>query len=133
MTILDHEQQPFEEWRPGVRTRMRVSALNGAGQLCVFEQFCDPGKGAPTHLHTVEEVLTVIGGTVDIWVEDRHVTLTTGQSLIVPPGQKHGFRNVGGTVLHVQAILAAPIFEACFDDRAETQRRWCLDESVTGS
>jgi len=42
----------------------------------------------------------------------------------VPPGQWHGFQNVGETVLHVQAILAAPIFEASFDGQAEMRRRW---------
>jgi quercetin dioxygenase-like cupin family protein len=126
MNVLDHERQPFEEWRPGVRTRMRVSALNGSTQLCLFEQFCDPGKGAPTHLHSVEEVLTVMDGTAEVWVEDELVMVTTGQSLVVRAGQKHGFRNVADTVLHVLAILAAPVFEASFDDRTETQRRWFL-------
>jgi quercetin dioxygenase-like cupin family protein len=126
MNIRDHAQQPFEEWRPGVKTRMQVSALTGAVQLCLFEQFCDPGKGAPTHLHSVEEVLTVMDGTAEVWVEDARATVTTGQSLLIPAGQKHGFRNVGETVLHVQAVLAAPVFEASFDDRTETQRRWVV-------
>ena len=106
---------------------MRISALNGAAQLCLFEQFCDPGKGAPTHLHTVEEVLTVIAGKAEAWVEDTQATLTDGQSLLIPAGQKHGFRNVGDTVLHVHAVLAAPIFEASFDDRTGTKRRWLKD------
>jgi len=127
LDIIDHGGEAFEEWRPGVRTRMRISARNGAGQLCVFEQFCDPGKGAPVHTHTVEEVLTVLAGEAEVWVEAARATLTAGQSLIVAPGLRHGFRNVGGTVLHVQAILAAPVFEASFDDRAETQRRWFGD------
>ncbi len=126
MNIRDHGTQPFEEWRPGVKTRMQVSALTGAVQLCLFEQFCDPGKGAPTHLHSVEEVLTVMDGTAEVWVEDARATVTTGQSLLIPAGQKHGFRNVGETVLHVQAVLAAPVFEASFDDRTETQRRWVV-------
>jgi quercetin dioxygenase-like cupin family protein len=124
VNILDHAQQPFEEWRPGVKTRMRISALTNATQLCLFEQFCDPGKGAPTHLHSVEEVLTVMAGTAEAWVEDERATLTAGQSLLIPAGQKHGFRNVGDAVLHVHAVLAAPIFEASFDDRTEAQRRW---------
>jgi quercetin dioxygenase-like cupin family protein len=124
VNILDHARQPFEEWRPGVRTRMQVSALTGAVQLCLFEQFCDPGKGAPTHLHSVEEVLTVLAGTADVWVDDERATVGAGQSLLIPAGQKHGFRNTGDTVLHVQAVLAAPVFEASFDDRTETQRRW---------
>jgi hypothetical protein len=54
MQIIDHERQDKEQWRPGVMTRMQVSAVTGSVQLCVFQQWCDPGKGAPTHLHAVE-------------------------------------------------------------------------------
>jgi len=58
MKINDPEQIPIEHWRPGVETRMLVSARNGATQLCMFEQWVAPGNGAPTHSHPVEEVLT---------------------------------------------------------------------------
>ncbi len=122
--IVDHESQSSEEWRPGVRTRMRISALTGAVQLCIFEQWCDPGRGAPTHLHAVEEVLTILAGQAEVWLGEEKSMLEAGQSLRVPAGRKHGFRNVGDTTLHVQAILAAPIFEASFDDRNELSRRW---------
>jgi hypothetical protein len=50
MWIVDHTGQEQEQWRSGVLTRMRISALTGAAQLCVFEQWCDPGCGAPAHL-----------------------------------------------------------------------------------
>ena len=33
MQIVDHNRKPTEEWRAGVLTRMRVSALTGAAQL----------------------------------------------------------------------------------------------------
>jgi quercetin dioxygenase-like cupin family protein len=124
MDIIDHEREPLDQWRDGVMTRMRVSALNGAGQLCLFEQFCEPGTGAPTHTHTVEEVLTVLSGEAEIWVGDERGILAQGQSMIVSPGQRHGFRNVGRTTLHVHATLAAPIFEASFEGQAEVRRRW---------
>jgi mannose-6-phosphate isomerase-like protein (cupin superfamily) len=124
MQIIDHERQPREEWRPGVKTRMRASALNGTVQLCLFEQWCAPGSGAPTHLHAVEEVLTVLEGQADVWIAEGRSTLTAGQSLIVPAGRKHGFRNTGQGTLHVQATLAAPIFEAAYDDEREVPRRW---------
>ena len=110
MLIIDHQGQEPEQWRPGVLTRMRVSALAGATQLCVFEQWCDPGCGAPPHLHTVEEVLTVLAGHAEVWIAEERATLTTGQSVIVPPGLRHGFRNTGETQLHMEAILAAPVF-----------------------
>ena len=124
MQVIDHERQPIDEWRPGVTTRMRVSALTGSVQICLFEQWCTPGRGAPTHLHAVEEVLTVLAGTAEMWIEDDRTTLTAGQSMIVPAGRRHGFRNTGADTLHVQATLAAPIFEAAFDDKSEVQRRW---------
>jgi uncharacterized cupin superfamily protein len=79
MRIVDHATQASEEWRPGVLTRMHVSAVMGSMQLCVFQQWCDPGKGAPTHLHAVEEVLTVLDGRAEIWIEDERATLTAGQ------------------------------------------------------
>jgi mannose-6-phosphate isomerase-like protein (cupin superfamily) len=129
MRIIDHAGQAREEWRPGVLTRMQVSAVTGSMQLCVFQQWCDPGKGAPTHLHAVEEILTVLDGEAQVWIEDEHTTLTTGQSVLVPAGRKHGFRNIGRTTLHVQATLAAPIFEASFDDQREISRRWLPGKS----
>jgi mannose-6-phosphate isomerase-like protein (cupin superfamily) len=124
MRIIDHERQPSEEWREGVLTRMRISAITGSVQLCLFEQWCEPGKGAPTHLHAVEEILTVLQGRAECWIEDERLPLSAGQSLIVPAGRKHGFRNSGLQTLHVQATLAAPIFEASFDDQHEVSRRW---------
>jgi quercetin dioxygenase-like cupin family protein len=124
MQVLDHQSQSSEEWRPGVLTRMQVSALTGSVQLCVFQQWCTPGKGAPTHLHAVEEILTVLDGQAEMWIEDERTTVSAGQSIVIPAGRKHGFRNIGTGTLHVQATLAAPIFEASFDDKNELSRRW---------
>ena len=131
MDILDHVSQPLDEWRAGVMTRMLVSALTGAGHLCLFEQFCDPGKGAPTHLHTAEEVLTVLDGKAELWLDNERAMLTAGQSVVVPAGRRHGFRNAGPTTLHVRATLAAPIFEAWFDGETEARRRWLPQSSTS--
>jgi mannose-6-phosphate isomerase-like protein (cupin superfamily) len=124
MNVIDHAKQPIEEWRPGVTTRMRVSALTRAAQLTIFDQWCTAGLGAPTHLHEVEEVLSVIEGEAQIWVEDDSTTVKAGQSVVIPAGSRHGFRNSGENLLHVQATLAAPVFEASYDDRSERSRRW---------
>ncbi len=124
MDILDPNSQPPEQWRPGVRTRMRVSALTGSVQLCLFEQWCDPGKGAPTHVHAVEEVITVLDGQAEVWVGTDRATVRTGQSVVVPAGRYHGFTNTGDTVLHVAATLASSMFEASFEASNEVSRRW---------
>ncbi|MFM9941714.1 MAG: cupin domain-containing protein [Hyphomicrobiaceae bacterium] len=124
MQIVDHEHQSRDEWRPGVMTRMRVSSTTGTAQVCVFEQWCDPGLGAPTHLHAVEEILSVLAGEAEVWLDDERRRMTAGQSFVVPAGRKHGFTNVGTSTLHVMAILASPVFEAAYDDKRETPRRW---------
>ncbi|MFO1090762.1 MAG: cupin domain-containing protein [Hyphomicrobiales bacterium] len=124
MRILDHATQSSEDWRKGVRTQMQVSALTGSMQLTVFEQWCDPGMGAPTHLHAVEEVLTLLEGEAEIWVEKEKIIGTKWKSVLIPPGYWHGFRNIGQGTLHMRAILAAPIFEASYEDRTEVGRRW---------
>ncbi len=131
MQVLDHAAGTLEHWRPGVTTRMRMSAVTGAVQLCIFEQWCETGTGAPTHLHAVEEVLSVLTGEADLWIEDDHATVRSGQSVVVPAGRRHDFRNSGAVVLHVIATLAAPFFEASFDDRAELSRRWVPRQVAT--
>jgi mannose-6-phosphate isomerase-like protein (cupin superfamily) len=114
----------WETWRAGVQTRMLVSAVNGAAQLCIFEQQVAPGTGAPTHSHPVEEVLTVRDGEAEMWIGDSRVTVSAGQSLLIPAGRLHGFRNSGTGTLHVHAVLASPIFEATPEGASEPVRRW---------
>ena len=124
MTLIDPATRALEHWREGVATRMLVSAENGATQLCVFEQWIAPDAGAPTHVHPVEEVLTVVAGEAEIWIEDQRMTVKAGQSARVPAGKRHGFRNSGAAGLHIHAILAAPIFEALPEGATEMTRRW---------
>jgi mannose-6-phosphate isomerase-like protein (cupin superfamily) len=124
MQISDPDDRPLEQWREGVQTCMVISAHNGATQLCVFEQWVAPGKGAPTHSHFVEEILTVREGEAEMWLGQKRTIVHAGQSLIVPAGRLHGFRNAGTGTLHVHAILASPIFEATPEGASEITRRW---------
>src|SRR4029077_16847295 len=124
MMVNDPEHTPLEQWRQGVETRMLISAVNGAKQLCIFEQWITPGAGAPTHRHTVEEVLTVCEGEAEMWIEEQRAIVLAGQSLIVPAGRLHGFRNSGTGALHIHAVLASPVFEATPEGASEPVRRW---------
>lgn len=124
MQISDPGDRPLEQWREGVQTRMVLSALSGATQLCVFEQWVAPGKGAPTHSHPVEELLTVREGEAEMWIGEARMLVRSGQSLMVPAGRLHGFLNAGRGTLHIHAILASPIFEATPEGASEATRRW---------
>src|SRR3954447_19047415 len=105
--VVPPSAQSLEEWRPRVRTRLGASAASGARDLCVIEQWHEPGRGAPTHTHRgVEEVIVVLEGTAEFWVADERAVVDTGSAIVLPAGCRHGFRNVGGGVLHVLATLA---------------------------
>ena len=124
MKASDPSEQPPEHWRPGVETRMLFSARTGAAALCIFEQWVAPGTGAPTHSHPVEEILTVRDGEADMWIGEDHVRVLAGQSLLIPAGRQHGFRNSGIGTLHLHAVLASPIFEALPEGATAPVRRW---------
>lgn len=124
MEVIDHGTQDSELWRPGVRTHMRISALTTSHQLCIFEQFCDPGLGAPIHIHAVEEVLEVMEGRAEITLGNETRVVLPNQSVVVPAGWRHGFKNIGTDILKVRATLAAAIFEAGYDDGRESSRRY---------
>ena len=106
MPIVQQSDQTVEEWRPGVRTRLLVSAATGAESLCVFEQWSEPGCGAPTHTHLeVEEVILVLDGRAEVWIDGDTDVLDTGGTALVPPNVWHGFRNVGESTLHTLTAL----------------------------
>lgn len=124
MEILDHSSLERETWREGVDVQMRNSSLNGARSICIFEQFIVPGEGAPVHYHAVEEIFEVREGKAEVYLTDNTIIMTTNQTLIIPPGVRHGFKNIGTGTLHMRATLASPSFEAAYDDDSEVARRW---------
>jgi mannose-6-phosphate isomerase-like protein (cupin superfamily) len=112
--VVRGSETPLVEWRAGVRTRLHAAGPAAPSGLCVFEQWCDPGCGAPTHTHfEAQEVIAVVAGTAEVWVEDERVSLTAGDSVHLPPHSWHGFRNSGDTELHIVAAfdVAKPLVQ----------------------
>jgi mannose-6-phosphate isomerase-like protein (cupin superfamily) len=100
-------------WREGVETRLHAS---GAEMLCVMEQWCALGTGAPTHTHfDVEEVIAVLG-TAEFWVDDAAEFVGPGESIILPAHSHHGFRNTGREELHTLAVFASAHPRVEYDD-----------------
>jgi quercetin dioxygenase-like cupin family protein len=96
------------EWRAGVRTVLHAAASTGAAQLCLMEQWSEPGAGAPTHTHfEVEEAILVVEGVAEFWSDGERRRVAAGESILLPPFSRHGFRNAGDGVLHTVAVFAA--------------------------
>jgi quercetin dioxygenase-like cupin family protein len=104
-----------------VLTRLHAASSTGSEQLCVLEQVCAPGTGAPPHRHEgVEELVAVFEGRACFFVGDEEAELTAGESLLVPAGARHGFTNVGEDVLRVLAVFPAPAPTVQYEDELET-------------
>jgi quercetin dioxygenase-like cupin family protein len=102
------ESSEFLEWRPGVVTRLHSAQATGARSLCVLEQLCEPGTGAPWHRHDgVEEVILVLEGRARFQVADEEFVVEAGGSVLLPAGSRHAFANVGATTLRLIATFAS--------------------------
>ena len=65
-------------------------------------QTSHPGYVAPMHSHPYLEILHVLEGTMEAWIEggeDRPVTLHKGDTIALTPDVPHSFRVVGDQVL----------------------------------
>ena len=120
MRVL-RDEQTVEEWRPGVVTRLRASAALGAERLCVFEQWSQPGTGAPRHLHPEdEELILVLSGRGSLELDGRQEGLEAGDTVVLPPGVWHGLLNTSEETLHTLAVFSSPRPAVVYADDPKT-------------
>jgi quercetin dioxygenase-like cupin family protein len=66
-----------------------------------------PGEAHKFHYHPkMEEILYVLSGSAEQWVEDKKQTMNAGDSLYVPAGVVHGTYNAGSETLDFLAVLS---------------------------
>ena len=66
-----------------------------------------PGEAHPFHHHPyLEEVLYILSGTAEQWIEREQHVMRPGDSLYLPAGLVHGTYNVGTEVLDFLAVLS---------------------------
>ena len=84
----------------------------GAGHLTVIDVTLSPGKGHNFHKHPdQEEVLLIVAGQVEQWVDREKRILGPGDSAFVPKGIVHASFNAGETDAHIAAILGPCVGE----------------------
>ncbi|MBA4148780.1 MAG: cupin domain-containing protein [Verrucomicrobia bacterium] len=67
----------------------------------------EPGAAHSFHFHPrMEEILYILSGTAEQWVEKEKKILKPGDSLYVPAGMIHATYNIGTDTLEFLAILS---------------------------
>lgn len=78
----------------------------GAKQLTVIDVTLAPGKGHDFHKHPdQEEVIYVVTGEVEQWVDQEKKRLGAGDCAFIPADMVHASFNVGSTDAKIVAIL----------------------------
>ena len=89
-------------------------------------QTSQPGYVAPVHWHPYLEVLHILDGVAEAWVdgrEDRKVTLRRGDTIAIPPEVPHSFRVVGDEVLRLLGTHASPRRIVTYRDGTKSDAR----------
>lgn len=84
----------------------------GARQLMVLDAIIEPGKGHAFHLHPEqEEVLYVVSGKVEQWLDRETRILGAGDSVFIPQGVVHASYCAGDEPARVLAVFGPCVGE----------------------
>ena len=108
MPVINHNDLPQLQMRPGIRGRFLAHKDTGAQAVSLLENQVDPGCNAPLHKHTVEETMLVLDGTIWVKVNDEEHTLGAGHTVIIPANAPHAWGNAGDTVANLLWAFAGP-------------------------
>ena len=78
-----------------------------ADKLLLVRVHMPPGQAHRFHRHPeMEEIIYILEGTAEQWVERERRLLGPGEMAHIPTGLVHGTYNVGTSALHFLAILS---------------------------
>lgn len=109
-------QTPEEKLDWGLLRWLSHPPSTGAKQLTVIDVNLDPGKGHDFHKHPdQEEVLVVVAGTVEQWVDQEKRILSPGDAAFVPADMVHASFNAGTDQAKLIAILGPCVGEGGYE------------------
>jgi quercetin dioxygenase-like cupin family protein len=84
------------------RLRFRRTTDEDGGEVLHVETWVDPGGFVTPHVHpAMEERFTVLAGTPSFLSGRKWRTASPSETVVVPPGVRHAYRNRGDEVAHV--------------------------------
>ncbi len=104
MPIIDRDDNS-EELAPGVQRWALVDGQKGSEATSVGDVAIDSGGAVPTHIHPTEEAMVILEGDLDAVLGDEIIPVSQGQTVLAPPGVRHGFINRSGAPARVLAIF----------------------------
>jgi quercetin dioxygenase-like cupin family protein len=110
MPVVLHNDVGREDFGGGATYQTLVGDDKGSTPIRLGLQTSPPGYRTPLHSHPYMEVLTVVSGEGEAWIEGREqlVPMAQGVTLVMPPRVKHWFRATGNAPLKTYGIHVSP-------------------------
>jgi quercetin dioxygenase-like cupin family protein len=117
-TIEDLElMEVWYETDPTMRLKVNFPVFLGTGSkntaVVYFE--IEPGYRLGTHTDSVEEILLILEGQVEVSLGEEDGRLSAGQMAVVPAMVPHGMRNVGEERVRVAGFFSSNVIVSTFD------------------
>ena len=124
--VVRLEQQAKVSFGPDAYYQLIIGDDAGSTPVRTGIQTSEPGYVAPVHSHPYMEILHILDGVAEAWVdgqEDRKVTLRRGDTIAMPPNVPHSFRVVGDEVLRLLGTHVSPQRIVRYKDGGPTDAR----------
>jgi quercetin dioxygenase-like cupin family protein len=108
MPVIDHRTMPLLAMRPGVRGQFLAHKDIGSTGVSLLHNDVEPGVSIPLHMHTVEETMVILEGTVWVQVGEERSTLGPHHTVIIPPHTPHAWGNAGTETAKLLWAFAGP-------------------------
>ena len=110
MPVVHHASVPYQAFTGGATYQTLVGDAQGSTPVRIGIQTSPPGYRTQTHSHPYMEVLTVLEGRGEGWIEgeDEVLRLEPGVTLVFPADVRHWFRALGDQPLKTLGVHASP-------------------------
>lgn len=110
MTIIRLDDVPKEAFPSGATYQTVVGDEAGSTPVRIGVQISPPGYSTGTHSHPYMEIVTVIEGEGEAWMdgESGTVAIGPGTTLAMPPNVRHGFRVTGDRPMKTYGVHVSP-------------------------
>jgi quercetin dioxygenase-like cupin family protein len=110
MPVIDVKKVPKQAFPGGATYQTIVGDEDGSTPIRLGLQVSQPGYSTGTHSHPYMEVVTVVAGTGEAWIDGQEglTSIGPGVTLVLPPNVKHGFRVTGTQPLETYGVHASP-------------------------
>lgn len=111
VTVIREAERPIVDFPGGATYKTLIGDDNGAGiPIRTGIQTSQPGYATRVHSHPYVEVLTVLSGRGEAWLdgEPGTIPMTQGVTVSIPANTVHGFRVLGDEPLVTYGIHTHP-------------------------